>query len=149
MELAIPTGTTVPAPTTTGVTGMYSLVAEGSLTMTSVLTDSYTVATAAAPNDIEAVQFTFTAPATQTVTPITGSATLADANNGDKIDFYRPTNGLNFVSGTTYTINGFAFAYSTGTEIYDPSIVGTAAVPEPSAWVLMGVVRRWRRSRSA
>ena len=79
------------------------------------------------------VQFTFTAPTTQTVAAITGSATITDANNGDKINFYHRTNGLSFVAGTTYTIDGFAFAYSTGTEIYDPSIVGTAAVPEPSA----------------
>lgn len=156
LELTLPAGTTVPAATATGVTGMYSAVTEGSLTTTSVLTDSYTVPTATTPNDIEAVQFTFTAPTTQTVTAVTGTATITDPNNGDKIDFYRPTNGLSFVAGTTYTIDGFAFAYSTGTEIYDPSIVATNAVPEPSTYALCGlgglalaVLARRRRNRTA
>ncbi len=138
LEMTVPAGT-VPAPTATGVTGMYSAVSEGALTTTSVLSDNYTLATALAPNDIEAVQFTFTAPITQTVTAVTGNVTITDASNGDKINFYRPTNGLSFVAGTNYTIDGFAFGYSTGTEIYDPNIIGTNAIPEPSTDALLGL----------
>ena len=139
LELTIPAGTTVPAPTATGLVGIFTAVTEGSLTTTSVLTDNYTIRTATVPNDIEPVQFTFTPNAAQTVTPVTGNYTGTDASNGDVINFYRPTAGLTFATGNTYTIDGYAFAFSTGTEIYDPSIVSsTAAVPEPSSYALTG-----------
>ena len=136
LELTLPAGTVAPTATPTNVTGLYSAVAESAVTTTSVLTDNYTVPTSTTPNDIEPVQFTFTPSAAATVTPVTGNYTGTDAN-GDKINFYRPTGGLTFATGNTYTIDGYAFSFSTGTEIYDPAIVATVAVPEPSSWFLM------------
>jgi hypothetical protein len=137
-------------PTSLGATPAYFSVPEGNLTTTSSISDNFTTTP---PLDIEPVQFTFTASTTTTVTAVTGNATLTDANNGDKINFYRPTLGLAFTAGDTYTIDGFAFAYSTGAEIYDPEMV----VPEPSGYVLMGagalalvfVVRRTRSAKLA